>query len=68
MQTNEQAVVYNYCLKHGVDMGFSFNHISSPDSYTEEHKMAEEILNIPFYFNLSQKEMEKVVNVINSYK
>lgn len=68
LQVENQKEFYQYCLQRGIDMGFSFNHISSPDSYTEEHKMAEEILNIPFYFNLSQKEMEKVVNVINSYK
>lgn len=68
LQVENQKAFYEYCLKKGVDMGFSFNHISSPTCYTEEHMIANEILNIPFYFDLSQKEMEKVVNVINSYR
>lgn len=68
VQTNEQAVVYNYCLKHGVDMGFSFNHISSPSSFKNEHTIATSILNVPFYFKLKDNEMYRVIRVLNSIK
>ena len=52
----------------GIDMDFSHCSIGCPKNnlYIEEHEMANKILNLPFYYELSDKEMKKVVEVINS--
>lgn len=59
---------YKQCLKQGVDMGFSFNYIAAPLSFKDEHKITDEVLNIPFYYNISEKEMRSVVSVVNGIK
>lgn len=58
--------VYERCLSNGVDMGFSFNHIGTPKDWKKEHGIASRILNIPYYYNISEDEINKVVQVINS--
>ena len=56
---------YLFCIKHGVDMGFSFNHIPAPVEMKGEHKIANEIMNLPYYYQMSTAEMKKVVEVVN---
>lgn len=68
IRTNNKVDFYNYCIKNGVDLNFSFSHISSPDFFLEEHNIAQTILNIPFYYDLRSKEIKHIVKVINSYK
>ena len=67
IQTVKQKQMYDYCVKHGVDMGFSFNHLSTPVSFSKEHIIAKSILNVPFYYKLKDREMKKVIEVINSF-
>lgn len=57
---------YGECIKRGVDMGFSFNSISSPSDWMEEHQISDEVLNLPYYYNLSHKEILHIVKTINS--
>lgn len=59
---------YHKCVKKGVDMDFSHCSLGCPESYEEEHKMASQILNIPFNNNLTKKEVSKVIEVVNSIK
>lgn len=66
IKVKEKKRVYETCIKRGVDLGFSFNYIAAPDDYKEEHRIANEVMNIPFYYEISEKEMKKVVKVINS--
>lgn len=66
IMAKNQKTFYENCLRQGVDMGFSFNHITSPDFFEKEHSIAKQILNIPFYYDISEKEMREVVNVVNS--
>ena len=65
---NDKDSFYHKSLKEGVDYGFSFNHITTPTSFEEEHSIVERVLNVPFYYDLSKSEMQKVVDVINSVK
>lgn len=57
---------YNKCLKHGVDMGISFNHVAYPEEWCAEHKISSEVLNLPFYYNLTAKEQNHIIKIINS--
>lgn len=59
---------YKKCLDKGIDMDFSHCNIGCPCSFVEEHKLADSVLNLPFYYGLSDKEMKKVVKVVNSIR
>ena len=59
---------YRKCVKLGVDMDFSHCSLGCPENYELEHKMASQILNIPFNTNLTKKEVSKVIEVVNSIK
>ena len=57
---------YQECVKQGVDMDFSHCSLGCPEDYKNEHKMASQILNIPFNTNLTMREVRKVIKVVNS--
>ena len=59
---------YQECLKHGVDMDFGHCSLGCPKCFENEHKMASQILNIPFNANLTNREVKKVIKVVNSIK
>lgn len=65
---NDRRSFYKQCIAKGIDMDFSHCSIGCPQNevYKEEHEMAKQILNLPFYYGLTDKEMKKVVKVINS--
>lgn len=64
----DRNTFYKKCVEQGVDMDFSHCSIGCPESFEFEHGLASKILNVPFYCGLTQKEMAKVVSVINSVK
>lgn len=64
----DRKLFYKKCIAKGVDMDFSHCNIGCPSDFDREHEMAEQILNLPFYYELSDKEMNKVVTVINSIR
>lgn len=66
IQVKNRKEFYKGCVKQGVDMDFSHCSLGCPISFTTEHEMANEILNLPFYYNLTEKEIRKVVKVVNS--
>lgn len=68
IQVNDRVLFYRKCLVKGIDMDFSHCNIGSPSSFAQEHRMAEAVLNLPFYYDLSDKEMQKVVEVVNSIR
>ena len=66
IQVENRNVFYRKCVTKGVDMDFSHCSLGCPASYKSEHAVADSILNLPFYINLSEKEMKKVIDVVNS--
>ena len=62
----DRKTFYKKCVAKGVDMDFSHCSVGCPTNFIEEHNMANQILNLPFYYELSDKEMRKVVEVVNS--
>lgn len=68
IQVKGRYYFYKKCLSKGVDMDFSHCHIGAPLSFKEEHELSNTVLNLPFYYNISKREMKKVVEVINSIK
>ena len=57
---------YQECVRRGVDMDFSHCSMGCPDTFEKEHTMAKRILNLPYYNDLSRKERERIVKVVNS--
>lgn len=68
IRVDNRDAFYKKCLAKGIDMDFSHCNIGCPDSFKEEHKLADTVLNLPFYYGLSDKEMKKVVEVVNSIR
>lgn len=63
---DDRKSIYKQCIAQGIDMDFSHCNIGAPSNFEKEHDIAHKILNLPFYYGLSDKEMNKVVKVINS--
>jgi dTDP-4-amino-4,6-dideoxygalactose transaminase len=55
---------YRDAIKKGVDFAFSFTFIASPKSYRRAHRLADRVLDLPFYCNLSESEIDRVVSVL----
>lgn len=68
IQAKERKAFYKACVKNGVDMDFSHCSLGCPDSFETEHQMAASILNLPYYCDLSRKEIEKIVKTVNNVK
>lgn len=68
IQVLDRKSFYKKCLDKGVDMDFSHCCIGCPSDFVEEHKLADSVLNLPFYYELSDNEMKKVVEVVNSIR
>ena len=68
IQVENRNDFYKQCVKQGVDMDFSHCSLGCSESYEEEHKMARQILNIPFNTSLTEKEVQKIISVVNSIK
>lgn len=65
---DDRKTFYKKCVEQGVDMDFSHCSIGCPEEFTEEHSIAERILNLPFYYDMSEREMKKVVNIVNNIR
>lgn len=55
---------YRRLNRFGVDASFSFSHLVAPETYVNAHQCANEVLNLPFYSRLSDREFRKVVDVV----
>lgn len=66
--TENRKDFYKKCLAKGVDLDFSHCNIGCPQEFAEEHETSWKIMNIPFYYEMSEKEMRKIVNVVNSIR
>lgn len=59
---------YKKCVEQGVDMDFSHCTIGCPKDFTKEHMIADRVLNLPFYFEMSKKEIKRIVTVVNNIR
>lgn len=55
---------YRRAAHKGIDFAFSFTFLASPENFKNSHKIANEVLDLPFYDRLTNAEFEKVVEVI----
>ena len=62
----DKLAFYRDSYRRGVDMAFSFTFIASPSTFVESHRLAQSVLDIPYYFKLKNSELKKVVNVLQT--
>jgi dTDP-4-amino-4,6-dideoxygalactose transaminase len=55
---------YREATKRGVDFAFSFTFIATPTELVRSHRLADSVLDLPFYDRLSDSELERVVDVM----
>lgn len=66
IQVENRDAFYRQCVKRGVDMDFSHCSLCCPDGFKDEHIMASRILNLPYYFDLTEKERNKIIDTVNN--
>lgn len=60
----DKIAYYQAALNRGVDFAFSFTFISAPKSFKNATKLANAVLDLPFYYKLSNKERNHVIQVL----
>jgi dTDP-4-amino-4,6-dideoxygalactose transaminase len=63
---HDKLAFYRKSVLRGVDYAFSFTFIASPLNFERSHRLAETVLDLPFYDRLSADELEHVVNVVRA--
>lgn len=54
---------YEASVRHGVDMAFSFTFIAAPRNFVDDHLIAGQVLDLPFYWKLKPAERDTVIRV-----
>ena len=57
---------YRSAVRRGIDFAFSFTYIACPRDFRNATRLAESVLDLPFYSKLSNKEFQRVVRALKS--
>ena len=68
VMTENRWAFYRACVDNGVDLDFSHCNLGCPESFKEELNGAKRVMNLPFFYHITDKEMKKVVKVVNSVR
>ncbi len=63
---DDKIAYYRRAARLGIDFAFSFTYIACPEEFLKAHKVAETVLDIPFYLKLSDREIDRIISVIRS--
>jgi dTDP-4-amino-4,6-dideoxygalactose transaminase len=55
---------YRNAVKKGIDFAFSFTFIVCPQRFERAHRLAASVLDLPFYYKLSESEIDQVIAVL----
>jgi dTDP-4-amino-4,6-dideoxygalactose transaminase len=61
---DDKLLFYRSAIKRGVDFAFSFTFIVCPQRFERAHRLAASVLDLPFYYKLSESEIDTVVSVL----
>jgi dTDP-4-amino-4,6-dideoxygalactose transaminase len=64
--TSDKLAYYQAGAAKGVDFAFSFTFLGCPRSFINAWKIADSVLDLPYYLKLSAREMDKVASVLSS--
>jgi dTDP-4-amino-4,6-dideoxygalactose transaminase len=63
---NNKFDVYRAGNRRGIDFAFSFTNISCPTTMIHARLYASQVLDLPFYFKLSERDLTKVIQVVGA--
>ena len=63
--TGNKAALYEALVAHGVDCGFSFTTLATPRSYAESWRIADSVLNLPYYPTMTPGELETLAKALD---
>lgn len=55
---------YRKAVRRGVDFAFSFTFLGCPSEFTTARRVADQVVDIPFYLKLSRAEIARIVEVL----
>ena len=62
----DKMAFYREANRNGLDFAFSFTYIAAPDQMTRSHSIANTILDLPFYYKLTEKELAETIRIVRS--
>jgi dTDP-4-amino-4,6-dideoxygalactose transaminase len=62
----DKIAFYRRASRGGVDFAFSFTFIAAPEEFRSAHNLADSVLDLPFYYKLSQGELDKTVEMLTA--
>ena len=68
IRVKDRRFFYEKCLKSGIGLEYSHKFIAAPNEFKYEHQMADEIVNLPFYYRLRDSELKNIIKTINAFK
>lgn len=57
-----------HCHINKVSVGVGYNHLYCSEDFSIDHQISREIVYLPFGNGYSEKDIDKVINVVNSFK
>jgi dTDP-4-amino-4,6-dideoxygalactose transaminase len=67
LNINDKENFYKFLLKKGIDCNFSYSNLYVKKSFTVSYKVSNTIINLPFYYDLSNKDAKYICQAINMY-
>lgn len=61
----DKMTYYRKAVRRGIDFAFSFTFISSPESFKYSHRLADSVLDLPYYLKLKDKEIVYIANTLS---
>jgi dTDP-4-amino-4,6-dideoxygalactose transaminase len=62
--SGDKFELYRRAAERGIDFAFSFTYVACPADFEIAHRIAAEVLDLPFYGKLSEGEMDRVVSTL----
>ncbi|MBX3191378.1 MAG: DegT/DnrJ/EryC1/StrS family aminotransferase [Labilithrix sp.] len=62
----DKLAFYRAAAERGVDFAFSFTFITAPRTFEASHALARAVLDLPFYPDLEDEELERTVDVLTA--
>jgi dTDP-4-amino-4,6-dideoxygalactose transaminase len=61
----DKLALYGAATKRGIDFAFSFTFIAAPARFEAAHALANAVLDLPFFYDLTEEELDRTVKVLH---
>lgn len=60
----DKLTFYRKALRRGVDFAFSFSFVACPDTFVRAKRLANSVLDLPYYPKLTDREVDRVIDAL----